>query len=146
MLHKNRWFDFHTIYRNWPATYPLYIYRNICKLNECINWVLGSKNVRYFCMRRLADKRTQWPTLFREWFCNSEIKHHEICTRSKQHAKIKVSRISLESVKFHSMKLTMMLKLNFEKLRSSTLDHGAWRVKAKKSIYFLRKWPLKYIW
>ena len=54
-----------------------------------------------------------------------EAKRYEICTRSKQHVKIKVWRFYPESVKFHSMKLTMMLKLNFEKLRSLTLDHGA---------------------
>ena len=33
---KNRQLDFRTIYRNWPATYVLYIHQSICKLNECI--------------------------------------------------------------------------------------------------------------
>ena len=49
------------------------------------NWMGASslllclKNDHYFCMHRLADKRTQWPSLFREWFCNSEANRHEIC-------------------------------------------------------------------
>ena len=67
-------------------------------------------------MHTLADKRTQWPTLFREWFCNSEANRHEICTRLRQRVRNKVSRISSESVKSHSMKLTMMFKLDFKKM------------------------------
>ena len=41
-LHKNRWIDFHKIYSNWAATYmyTLYIYQNICKLDECIKMIL----------------------------------------------------------------------------------------------------------
>ena len=45
------------------------------------------------------------------YFCNSEANRHEICRRFKQRVKINVSRNSLESVKFHYMKLTMMFKL-----------------------------------
>ena len=67
-------------------------------------------------MHTLADKRTQWPTLFREWFCNSEANRHEICTRLRQRVRNKVSRISSESVKSHSMKLTMMFKLDLKKM------------------------------
>ena len=67
-------------------------------------------------MRTLADKRIQWPTLFREWFCNSEANSHEICTRLRQRVKNKVSRISSESVKSHSMKLAMMFKLDLTKM------------------------------
>ena len=74
-----------------------------------------SKNGHYFCMHRLDDKRTQWPTLFRQWFCNIEANRHESCTRLRQRVKIKVARISSESVKFHLTKLAMMFKLNFEK-------------------------------
>ena len=51
---------------------------------------------------------------------------HEICTRLRQRVKIEVPKISPESVKFHTMKLTMMFKVNFEKkIRSSLLDRGA---------------------
>ena len=72
------------------------------------------KNGHYFCMHRFVDKRTPWPTLFREWFSNSEANRHEIDTRLRQCVKIKVSRISPECVKFHFMKLKMF-KFNFEK-------------------------------
>ena len=44
-----------------------------------------------FCMHTLADKRTQWPTLFLKWFCNSEANRHEICTRLRQHVENYVS-------------------------------------------------------
>ena len=67
-------------------------------------------------MHTLADKRTQWPTLFREWFCNSEANRHEICTRLRQRVKNYVTRISSESVKSHSMKLSMMFKLDLKKM------------------------------
>ena len=107
--------DFHMIYRNWSAIYTLYIHQTICKLNGYITFIFASKNGHYFCMQTLADKRTQGPTLFREWFSNSQANRHEICTRLIQRVKIKVSRILSESVKFHSVKLTMMFKLNFEK-------------------------------
>ena len=116
LLDNNRRLDFHMIYRNWPAIYTLCIYQNICKLNECIKLISVSfRNGHYLCMHRLVDKRTQWPTLSRQWFCNSEANRHEIWTRLRQYAKIKVLKISPECVKFHSMKLTMMFKLNFEK-------------------------------
>ena len=42
------------------------------------------KSGHYFCKHALAEKRTQGPTLFREWFCNSEANRHEICTRLRQ--------------------------------------------------------------
>ena len=77
------------------------------------SWFLCLKNGHYFCMDRLAHKRTQWPTPFREWFCNSEANRHEICTRLRQRVRIKIGRISPGCVKFHSIKLTMMFKLNF---------------------------------
>ena len=67
-------------------------------------------------MHTLADKRTQWPTLFREWFCNNEANRHGICRGLRQNVNKKVSRISSESVKSHSMKLTMMFKLDLKKL------------------------------
>ena len=67
-------------------------------------------------MHTLADERTQWPTLFCEWFCNNEVNRHEICTRLRQRVKNKVSRISSESIKSHSMKLTMMFKLDLKKM------------------------------
>ena len=77
-------------------------------------------------MHRLADKRIHRPTLFCEWFCNSEVNRHEICMRLRNRVKIKVSEILPECVKCHSMKLTMILKLNFEnKIRSSPLDPSA---------------------
>ena len=47
-------------------------------------------------MHRLAYKHTQWPTLFREWFCSSEANRHEICTRLRHCLKIKVPRVSPE--------------------------------------------------
>ena len=47
-------------------------------------------------MHRLAYKHTQWPTLFREWFCSSEANRHEICTRLRHRLKIKVPRVSPE--------------------------------------------------
>ena len=74
-----------------------------------------SKSGHYFCMHTLADQRTQWRTLFREWFCNSVANRHEICTRLRQRVKNKVSRISSEYVESHSMKLTMMFKLDLKK-------------------------------
>ena len=43
-----------------------------------------SKNGHCFCMHRLAHKRTQWPTTFRDWFCNSVANRHKICTRFRQ--------------------------------------------------------------
>ena len=54
-----------------------------------IEWVhqfdfVSKQNGHYFCMHRLADKRTQWLTLFREWFCNSETNRHGIYTRLRQ--------------------------------------------------------------
>ena len=76
----------------------------------------------YLCMHRLTDKRTQWPTLFRQWFCNSEANRHEICTRLRQRVESEVLRISSQCVQFHSMKLTAMFKLNFEKICSSPLN------------------------
>ena len=130
----------------WSAIYTLYIHQNICKFNECIKLIFVSFKIgHYLCMHRLADKRTQWPTLFRQWFCNSEANRHEICKKLRQRVKIKILRISPECVKFHSMKLTMMFKLNFEKIRSSPLDLGASRVKAKSQYMFPGKWPLTYI-
>ena len=72
------------------------------------------KNGHYCCMHRLVDKRTPWPTLFREWLCNSEANHHEICTGLRQSGKVEVPKISPESVKFHFMKLTKTFKLNYE--------------------------------
>ena len=80
------------------------------QVNFCV-WKSG----HHFCMHTLADKRTQWPALFREWFSNSAADRHEICTRLRQRVQNYVSRISSESVKFHSMKLTMMFKLNLKK-------------------------------
>ena len=71
-------------------------------------------------MHTLSDKRTHWPTLFREWFCNSEANRHEICTRLRQRVKNNVSRISSESVNSHSMKLTMMFKLDLKKMTLTT--------------------------
>ena len=62
---------------------------------------------------------------FPQWFCNSEANRHEICTWLKQRVKINVLRISLECVKFQSMKLAMMFKLNLKKIRSSPLDLAA---------------------
>ena len=79
---KKRPLDFNTIYRNWPAAYTLYIHTHICKLNECITFIFMSNH--YFRLNRLADKRTQWPTLLCEWFCNSEANHHEIRTRLRK--------------------------------------------------------------
>ena len=35
----------------------------------------------------LADKRTQWPAPFREWFCNIEANRHEICPRLRKRVK-----------------------------------------------------------
>ena len=123
LLDNNCRLDFHTIYMNWRAIFTLYIHKNICKLNECIKLIFVSFKIsHYLCMHRLADKCTQWPTLFRQWFCNSDANRHEICTRLRQRVKIKVLRISPECVKFHSMKLRMMFKLNLEKIRSSPLD------------------------
>ena len=113
LLHKNRRLDFHTITRNWPAIYTLYILQNICKLNEYIKLILVSINGHYCCMYRLAEKRTQWPTFFRDCLRNSEVNRYEICTRSRLCVKIEVSNISSESVKFHSMILTMMFKFIF---------------------------------
>ena len=49
------------------------------QVNFCV-WKSG----HHFCMHTLADKRTQWPALFREWFSNSEADRHEICTRLRQ--------------------------------------------------------------
>ena len=74
------------------------------------------KSGHYFCMHTLADKRTQWPTLFREWFCNNEANRHGICRGLRKNVNKKVSRISSESVKSHSMKLTMMFKLDLKKM------------------------------
>ena len=53
------------------------------------NWLLCPQNGHYLCMHKFADKRTQWPTLFREWFRNNIANRHEICTRLRQHVKIK---------------------------------------------------------
>ena len=97
------------------------------------------KNGHYFCMHKLAHKRTQWPTPFGKWFCHSEANRHEICTRLRQRVRIEIGRILPEFVKFHSMKLTMMSKLNLKKLRSSPIDLlciTGWR---QKSIYFSYK-------
>ena len=93
------------------------------------NWMSASSwhlclNGHYFRVHWLADKQTPWPILFREWFCKSAANQHKICTRLRQRFKILAPRITPETVKFHSMKLTMML-LNFEKLRFSPLDLGA---------------------
>ena len=78
--------------------------------NQCKKLILSlTTAIIYF-----ADKRLKWPTLFREWFGNSEANRLEICSRLRQRVEINVSTISPESVKFHSMKLTMMFKLNFE--------------------------------
>ena len=76
---------------------------------------VSKKSGHYFYMHTIADKRTHWRTLFREWLCNSVANRHEICTRLRQRVKNKVSRISSESVKSHSMKLTMMFKLDLKK-------------------------------
>ena len=45
---KNRQLDFHTIYRNWPPAYTLYICQTIFKLNEFIKLILASKRQPLF--------------------------------------------------------------------------------------------------
>ena len=47
---------------------------------EWVNYVdfCVNQNGHYFYMHRHADKRTQWPTLFRKWFCDSDTNHQEI--------------------------------------------------------------------
>ena len=92
-------------------------------------------------MHTLADKRTQWPTLFREWFCNSEANRHEICTRLRQRVENKVSIISPESVKSHSMKLTMMFKLDLKKITLTAFRTPVQNGLMQKNQYSLhRKW------
>ena len=106
-------------------------------------WFLCVKSGHYFCMHTLADKRTQWPTLFSEWFCNSEANRHEICTILRQRVSNKVSRLSSESVKSHSMKLTMMFKLDLKKNDAYRIyNPGAERVNAKSQDILHRKWTL----
>ena len=96
------------------------------------------KNNHYFCMHRLADKPTQWATLFREWFCNIKANRHDICTKLRQRVKIKVSRGSPESVKFHFMKLTMVFKhiffLNCVRRLKTSVHNG---LMPKVNIFFL---------
>ena len=61
------WFPYNL--QDWPATYDLYIHQNICKMIKYIKLASVSKNGNYFSMHRLADKCTQWLTLFRQLFC-----------------------------------------------------------------------------
>ena len=79
-----------------------------------------------------------------EWFCNSEANRHEICTRLRQCVKIKVSRISSESVKSHLMKLTSMFKLDLKKKMTLTafrtpVQNGLMQ---KVKIFCTKKWTL----
>ena len=111
---------------NWPPAYTLHTHQKIYKLNESIKFILVSKKSAItFAYIDLPISVLDDPHIFREWFCNSESNRHEICTRLRQRVKIKVSRISPESVKFHFMKLTKMFKLNLKKKSSSPLNLGA---------------------
>ena len=49
------------------------------KVDFCVK-----NNGHFFCMFSFAAKRLQWPTPFREWFCNSDTNRHEIYTRLRQ--------------------------------------------------------------
>ena len=101
------------------------------------------KSGHYFCMHTLADKRTQWPTPFREWCCNCEANRHEICTKLRQRVKNKVSRIPYESVKSHSMKSTMMFKLDLKKNALTVFRTPVQNGLMKKKWYILHgKWTL----
>ena len=55
------------------------------------------------------------------------------------------AKIPRESIKFYPMKIKIMLKLYFNDIHSSRLDHTTWRANEKNQYILLRKWPLKYI-
>ena len=68
------------------------------------SWFFLSKSTAFSGNHRLANKRTQWPTLFREWFSNSEVNRHDICTRLRKRVTIRfenctwICQISLHEI------------------------------------------------
>ena len=65
-------------------------------------------------MHRITDKLTQWPAPVRWWFCNSGANRHGIWVEWRKSIKHKVWKAAPESVKFHSLKLAMVYKLDLK--------------------------------